>query len=79
MRRLAFIITLLGILTLLIILTNSNPFPLYSPEQLSSLQNNQKVSLSGLVISFLNKTISAIAIIDTYQKTRIKALKITEK
>ena len=99
MRRVSFILTILGIFTLLILL-DSSPIKINSISDLDSLEENQKVITSGLVISerpygnakllildnkielicscpsYLNKNITAIGILNEFNKKRIKILEI---
>lgn len=102
MRRISFIIALISLFILLILL-NSPPKPLSSPEELQKFQPNQKLLLQGNVIketysknyktlfldnefqlqcpfpcpSFLNKNISAIALLEKYNnKNYLKILSI---
>ena len=56
MRRITFVITLLGLLILLFLL-NSNPKSTSSEEELDNFQQNQKFIIQGLVIK------------ETYKKT----------
>jgi len=51
MRRFAFIISLTGIFILLLVLNISKPLPVSSTEQILSLQENQKLFVTGKVIS----------------------------
>lgn len=51
MKILAFIITLAGIFTLLILLNLSHPIVINSPKGLSGLEQNTKVQTTGRVIS----------------------------
>jgi hypothetical protein len=53
MRRYSFIITILGLFSLLLILIISQPIPIFSPQELSQLQENQKVLIQGIVIKEL--------------------------
>ncbi len=57
MRRYAFIISLLGIFSLLLILILSKPIPITSQSQLSSLQDNQKLLIEGKVIKQTSSTL----------------------
>ena len=57
MRRLSFIITITGIFILLIILTNSKPIEVNSPEEIESLYQNQKIFIQGKVISQTSSSI----------------------
>lgn len=102
MRRLSFIITIIGLFTLVLLLNLQAPIKLNSKEQLQKLNENQKVKISGKVISerqitgakiltlqnsfillckncppYLKKNITAIGIIQPYQKEKeINILKI---
>ena len=100
MRRISFIITILGIFILLILL-NTNPIKVNSLEDLENLQENQKVTTSSKVISerpygnaklltlenkielicscpsYLNKNITALGILNVFNKKRIAVLEIT--
>ena len=61
MRRISFILTLLGIFILFLILLLSKPIPVSSPEQLKFLNQNQKILLQGKVIKeSLNKNSRAL-------------------
>lgn len=51
LRKLSLITTILGILALFLILNLSSPIEVNSPEQLSKLTPNQKVTTTGEVIS----------------------------
>jgi len=103
MRKIAFIVLLLGLFILLLYLNLSKPIELISPENLTSLEENQKVMVSGMVAEeratsnyiiltldnkielycscsnipeLKGKNISALGIIDTFQKTKIKVLRL---
>jgi len=51
MRKLTFILVLLGIFALFILLNLQKPLEITSPSQLSNLEINQKVLISGKVVS----------------------------
>ena len=103
MRKLAFLITLLGISTLALLVLFQPPLKISSQKDLTYLEDNQKVSVSGKVIDekvysdsrtlvleknltlycscknippLKGKEISAIGLIDTYQKTKVSLLSI---
>ena len=103
MRKIAFVVLICGLFFMLFYLNLEKPIEVTSPENLSFLQENQKVLVSGIVreerassnyiILTLNnkielycsctnlpelkgKSVSAIGVLDTFQKTRIKVLRI---
>jgi hypothetical protein len=51
MRRYSFIIAVLGILSLIVLLIFSPPINVTSPSQLTNLTENQKILISGQVLS----------------------------
>lgn len=51
MRRLSFIITIIGIFILLILMNFSSPKSITSPEELNTLVDNSPVQVQGQVIS----------------------------
>jgi hypothetical protein len=50
MRRLALIITILGLFTLLLILNSQQPTPIESSDQLQNITENGLIQVSGIVI-----------------------------
>jgi hypothetical protein len=63
MRRISFIITILGIFTLLLILVLQSPINITAQEQLKSLEQNQKIILKGQVTAQkLTKTTKTLTI-----------------
>ena len=64
MNKLSLIITLIGLFTLILILNLSNPIKITSQEQLSKLNENQKVEIKGKVISQKENNQNTILILD---------------
>lgn len=79
MKKISLILSLLGLLILLLILFFSKPITINSLEDLTKLENNQKVALSGLIVEEKILGDNSILILESNIKLYCSSCKSTFK